>query len=222
MKVLASLRLLACLGLALAAPCYSAYAQKSGEKRARTQTISRQVIIEDADVTLAAVEAGFETVLPGIPKPRLIKGDSSVGKPDVMQYDLHNPGESYSIRYADYNFTVADPAKLKFFYDLVKQTYFDRARQEQGIPEAVLLSEKDIFMDGKPGRELIITWNKRVIWFRSFLIQQRLYQLFYSAAMKRQSSAETIRLREKKATKFFNSFIITKLPPPLPAPANNH
>jgi hypothetical protein len=222
MKVLASLPLTACLILALAALCHSAYAQKGGTKRARTPTGPGEITAKNEEINLADIEGGFEVLIPGIPERRLIKGIPSVEKPDVHQYDLHNTGESYSVRYADYNFTVTDPAKLKIVYDLVKQEYFDRAKQEQGIPEAILLSEKDVFLDGKLGRELVIAWNKRVIWFRFFLIQQRIYQLFYSAATGRQSAAATIRLREKKAARFFNSFIITNPPPPLPAHANNH
>jgi hypothetical protein len=221
MKVPASLRPAACLFLALAAVCHPARAQKRGAGRNQTPDVRAPIVVVNADVLVKAEEEGFEAVFPGVPERRLIKGDPAVEKPDSVQYDLHTKGEFYSARSADYNFTVTDPAKLKVVYELVRQAYFDRARQEQGTPEAVLLGEKDVFLDGRPGKEWVISWNKRVIWLRSFWIQQRLYQLFYTTPAGRQSLAATIKQKEAKAAEFFDSFKVTKLPPPLNAPANH-
>ena len=76
-----------------------------------------------------------------------------------------------------------------------------------------------MLLDGKPGREFVISMGEIILRARAALVQQRLYQLHYMtpAGQKAQAAAR----QEKRAVGFFDSFKITRPPPPLSAPANN-
>ena len=203
--------------VALSSLPYPTCAQ-GGKESAQQKTIQRKVIVENADVTLSAKDEGFEVIVPGVPEKYLSKGDPSIEKPDEIEYDLTNGKDYYSIRHADYDFIVTDPLKIRKLYDLVKQTYFESGRRDIG-ETPTLISEKDVYLGDKLGRELIVTVNKRVVWFRSFLIQQRLYQLFFSTPLERKTVATVMKEKGAVAAKFFNSLKITRLPPPLkPSP----
>ena len=130
----APLRLAACLLLALAAPCHPARAQGGGKAGSQQPGGRDPIVVRNTDVVIKGEEEGFEAVFPSAPTRRLFKGDPAVEKPDVVQYDLRAPGEFYSVRVADYNFAVTDPAKLAKFYELVKQEYLERASRLHAGP----------------------------------------------------------------------------------------
>ncbi|HJU55847.1 MAG TPA: hypothetical protein VJ715_14785 [Pyrinomonadaceae bacterium] len=107
--------------------------------------------------------------MPGTPS--LVAGDMDTGSGNVFstRYTLETPTAGYIVGYTDLPVAADDPAKIKQAMDISRENLLKDGTK--------LLSEKDIVLDGYPGRELILHGEGVVYRMRSYYVKTRHYQV---------------------------------------------
>lgn len=108
-------------------------------------------------------------MMPGTPS--LVAGDMETGSGKVFstRYILETASGSYIVGYTDFPAAIDDPAKIKQAMDISRENLLKDGTK--------LLGEKDIVLDGYPGRELLLHGEGMVGRIRSYMVKTRHYQL---------------------------------------------
>jgi len=139
-------------------------------------------------------EGGFSILMPGTPGEKIQKVDMKIGekyvKINMYMFLLQRPGFSYMVVYND--MPQWNPEDVDFILD---------SGRDRGIVslKGKLLKEKDIWIDGHPGREIKIVGADGFIYFsRMYLVKYRFYQVSVTTLGEDASSPNVAR--------FLNSF----------------
>lgn len=159
---------------------------------------------ETAWKTFAPPEGGFSILMPGQPvkSGRLIQ---SAG--DLLPYftfTLRTAMAEYMAGYLDFPLALTEPGDLK--------TYYDGSRdQMKEILPFKLATERDIYLEGRLGREMIFESEQDIIKARLLLVNRRLFQVLILTRKYQNSPPAIIRFYESTIHKFLDSFKVTDL-----------
>lgn len=140
----------------------------------------------------------FSVLLPGTPTERIQPRDSPVGNLEVHDFIL-NTSAYYNIRYIEYQSNLEESGDVKASLDSIIN---------EGIKQAggALLEEKDISLDGHPGRFVTVkAGGSYVMRINSYVVGNRIYQI--SITMKEAGVPKAIaKFHDETAAKFLGSF----------------
>jgi hypothetical protein len=145
----------------------------------------------------ASQEGRFKVLMPGTPKQGKAETESDFGK-GVLHMNTVQAGRTmYGANYCDF------PAKIKKVP--IKQVLDSSRDGAVANLEGKLVSEKDIKLDKRPGREVQIevAGGKPLFRARVYLVEQRLYQVVVFGTKEAATS--------KKADKFLDSFKLAEM-----------
>jgi hypothetical protein len=154
-----------------------------------------------------STEGEFKVSFPAAPEPGKITGPLAEGVMAKATFQAMLPGKAFLVRYEDRsNFPeIMEPHLLKDLYDTVRDSQVKAAN-------TTLISEKDIAIGDRIGREIRLSTSGVELTNRIFLVAGRFYQVITSMAGNIANEKSTV--EEQK--KFFDSFVITR---PIPAAA---
>ena len=130
---------------------------------------------------------GFSVMIPGKPDESTRKLDTPRGKIDLHLFTAQKSNRAYIVSYSDYP------------DEMVKQNspekILDGSRDGQVRSMGKLILEKNISLDGNPGRELVVEGktsdgHDASSKTRIFLVGNRLYQVIFAAPKGEASSSE--------------------------------
>jgi hypothetical protein len=143
-------------------------------------------------------EGRFKVLFPGIPHQTFKENDTPNGKVKTTIFDVALTEDYFEVRYGDF---LAEPDvnqnDLKSYYDFIRDNTLK-------LQPSTLLSERDISLNGKQGRELVINFNETYIKYRLFLIGRRMFQ----ASIRVKISRKDDPIFQDRANKFLDSFQI--------------
>ncbi len=161
---------------------------------------------------LAPAGGGFSILIPGTAAETTTPIKTAGGELQNHVFTMETPLAAYIISYIDFPEPVTDPAAIKHMLD---------SGRDGGLASAnaTLRNEKDIKIDGHPGREWVMgVQGKFVAHARAYWVKQRLYQaLIIMVDAPADASPATLKVRADATAKFFDSF--TLAPPAAPAGA---
>ena len=154
---------------------------------------------------------GFTVLMPGTPTSTVEGVDTALGKIPQVHFTLETGTAAYLVNYADFPVSSDDPARVSRALDAGRDTML----AEQ--PGTKLLSEKEIVLDGHPGREWVFRDDPNVLIVRAYFVKGRLYNLLIGASYNvafnsgRPSADPRDRtdLFERISAKFLDSFKLT-------------
>jgi TonB family protein len=140
----------------------------------------------------------FTVLLPGTPTEKVQSRDSPVGTLDVHDFTLIT-SYYYGVTYIEYPPNVEEGGDVKAFLDSVIGA---------GVKSVggTLLEEKDISLDGHPGRFVRVqAGNGYVMRIRSYVVGNRIYQI--GITMREADAPQAIaKFHDETAAKFLDSF----------------
>jgi hypothetical protein len=198
-----------CLMLALC--CAPVRAQRRGGKRPPAPVKKPIELIARVEPDTSLEEGGFKANFPDVPRRSVSRNETGLGSPDIIEYTLDWGEVQYLVDFQDYQVSITDPSQLKASYD--KQSQFMRNN-----PVFKIVRERDVTLDGRPGREVVVELEGNIFWMRRFIFNQRNYKVEFVVAKDGKDTASIVNKWEKKATEFLDSFKVVKLPPPPATP----
>ena len=145
--------------------------------------------------TLKSTDENFMISLPSEPKQETTNGKNPFGNGNHI-YSLQNNDISYTISYSAFD-SPPDPKDTKRILDIARDLVLM-------VTNGKLLSDKDIALDNRPGREVKIQKDKKLWTLRAYLVRERMYQLVTTEPKTKDGSPET--------AKFFDSFKLLAVP----------
>jgi hypothetical protein len=142
--------------------------------------------------------ARFSVLLPGVPSEEVRKLETALGQLDMHAIYLHSAAD-YAIFYADYPQRLEDSRKSKQALD---------GGRDEGVKnvQGRVLEEKDITLEGHPGRYLRIeAANGLTIRSKLILVDNRLYNLA-AFTYDKGAPAAILKFHAEIASKFLDSF----------------
>jgi len=154
-------------------------------------------------------EGSFEVAFPGTPAIITIPQDTPLGRLLIHVYVVRTTVAEFGISYIDVPAATAEPQFVKDF--------LDGGRDQMVRDGAVVISEKDMSLNGIKGRDLLVTVDGTIGHNRFFLIKGRLYSLSIATTPQtafksgKPSSTESERtdFYQTISGRFFGSFKIT-------------
>ena len=146
-------------------------------------------------------EAGFKILFPGTPKISSVDVMTAPIKRTNHRFEVSLSRGYFAVHFSDHptlpNF---DKDGLKADYDFLKNSFVKSANAE-------IISEKEIYLGKKPGREVIFKLKDEAIIDRFFLIDKRLYQNIVSISY----SDLDNKIMQEELKKFFDSFELMEI-----------
>lgn len=140
-------------------------------------------------------EGRFKILFPGIPRQTFKENDTQAGKAKTTIFELPLSEDYFEIRYGDF---PAEPDvnqnDLKPYYDFIRDNTLR-------LQQSTLLSERDISINGKLGRELVTNYNGTYIRHWLFLIGRRMYQASTRVEISRKDDSQI----QERSNKFLDS-----------------
>lgn len=147
---------------------------------------------------LVSDEGRFSVLFPGIPKQSLREVDTPNGKAKSPKFDVFLPDGIFSVRYGDLPFEPnVNPNDLKSYYDSIRS---DTLKAQP----ATLISERDVWINGKLGRELVVELDGTYSMYRFILNGKRIYQANTVVKISRKDDPTA----QAMSNKFLDSFQI--------------
>jgi hypothetical protein len=112
-------------------------------------------------------------------------------------YSVENNNISYTISYSCFDAPIIDSKEVKRILGLSR----DMVRI---VTNGSVVSDKEIDLEGFPGREVRIEKDKRLWILRAFIVRERMYQLMTTQPKAKEESRETV--------KFYESFKLLSRP----------
>lgn len=192
---------------ALVAGSFAAAAHAQADPPPPPRPVAPQPAVEETPAAwkkLAPAGGGFTALIPGTASEQTTPIKFAGGELTNHIFALETPLAAYIVSYADFPQEIADPEAIKRMLD---------GGRDSGLAStsATLRNERDIKIDGHPGREWVMAAEgKFVATARAYWVTRRLYQtvMVVSDAVPNPPAA-TVRLREAAAAKFLNSFALT-------------
>lgn len=147
-------------------------------------------------------EGKFKATFPVIPTKSVKETDLGSGKLQTIRFEvsLAKPEIYFGVLYADFpNAPIMNQDALKTNYDTVRDGFSKAANTK-------LISERDVWANGKLGRELVLNIEDGIVIYRTYLIEKRQFQLITST----NSSLMKDREIKKSIDKFLDSFQPTR------------
>lgn len=145
-------------------------------------------------------DAGFSVSMPGKPTASNQEVPTASGQIINHLYMLQLEQSVYIVTYADFPRPTSDPAMIKAMLDRAR----DSATKATG---GELKDEKEIKLDGNPGREWFVRFPSSLARARAYWVRnQRLYQAIVMMPEGKDADAE--RAREAMMAKFLDSFAL--------------
>ncbi len=150
-------------------------------------------------------EGHFTILFPGKPREYVQPPDTKAGRLEKRIYALETALATYIVAYDDLAPFSADPATIKQMLD---------SGRDQAIAseKGKLLEEKNISLDGHPGREIVAETPEGILKTRVYVVRQRLYQIILFTPSSQMRSKESGQLDQSMTHKFFESFRLTIKP----------
>lgn len=154
-------------------------------------------------------EGAFKVGLSARPKRRVNQLEQPFGKSDFIIYSLPTRFAHYAVTYFDTPAIVTGEAYRALNLE----------RQKQGILTKIkgskLLSERKAKMSGFEGMEYKFSQNGNTTLMRVIFVKQRLFRvLITTRGIDGKLGKRTARFNRTLRKKFFDSFVVTKLPEP--------
>lgn len=148
-------------------------------------------------------EAGkFKATFPGIPKEDIEELDAKLGKRYTHWTEVLLPHKQFAVSYTDYqSLPGMNQEQLKANYDNLRDLMLTQSNIK-------LVSERELWLKGRLGRELIFNGPNAVATSRMFLIGNRLYQAITTIEMPLTENEEA----KKEAIRFLDSFQFDESP----------
>ena len=154
-------------------------------------------------VEFSSVEGGFTVWMPGEPAEEPIpkEAQEKLQKAGMsVQMFIHATPKNFSftVFYSDMEGDFSEPKAKEKFLDGV------RSGQVKGAGEgSKLVSEKAIWLDGHPGRELLIRTPTLIIRARAYVVGNRSYQIIFTTPL-------NVTDKKNDCETFFDSFKLIK------------
>ena len=145
--------------------------------------------------------AGFTVLVPGKPSHQEQPTQTGLGRIVNHVYVLEAGGAVYMMSYADFPEPVTDPQTIKAMLDGAR----DNALAKTG---GRLKEEKEIKLDGRPGRDWFVGFPGGLARARAYWDTQRFYQQVVLMSEGKDAAAES--RREATMRKFLESFALTR------------
>jgi hypothetical protein len=146
--------------------------------------------------TVKSTEENFLVSMPDIPKQRRTRISGPLGKGHHI-YKLEHNGITYTVSNSVFEKAPTQPEEIKQTLDFARDLLVT-------LSSGKLLVDKDISLDGFPGRQIRVEKGKKVWTLRAYVVKTRMYQLMTTEQKGKEQSAE--------AEKFFQSFAFVSRP----------
>ena len=118
-----------------------------------------------------SVEGKFKVMFPDIPKKSNKEIVGKLGKRQSYSFEVSSTPTAFAVTYQDLpNLPTTNQDSLKFLHDNLR----DKALKETN---SKLISGREIWLDGKLGRELIVTIDNQILTNRMYFVGNRQFQL---------------------------------------------
>jgi TonB family protein len=157
----------------------------------------------------SSTEGGFKILMPGTPSLTTQEIVSDLGMPlTVRFYQLSTTTSFFMVTYADFPFQSDEVDVVRKLLDGGRDNMLAK---DKGIK---LISEKEMTLDGAPGREMFVQQKDFIIRSRSFFVKGRFYQiafgtlqsLVFKTGQLSLNPQDRTELYEATANKFLDSF----------------
>ena len=148
-------------------------------------------------------EGRFVVSFPGKPKAQSQTINTSAGKFKSKTHILKSNIASYMVSYFDLPLASDDPATSKVLLDGGRDTALANMKGK-------LKSEKEITLEGYPGRHTVAEIDGGVINARTYVVKNRIYQVMVVTPVFEDMSAEGVELFNSFVDKFLDSFELAK------------
>ncbi len=143
-------------------------------------------------------EGRFKVNFPGAPRQSFKEIDTQAGKAKTTIYSVALTEDYFEVRYGDFPAEPdVDRNNLKSYYDFIRDNTLK-------LQSSTLLSERDLSLNGNPGRELVINFNENYTIYRFFLIGNRIFQTTTRVGISRKDDPQI----QERSNKFQDSFQI--------------
>jgi hypothetical protein len=143
-----------------------------------------------------STEENFTVSMPSEPKQERTSGRGPFGSGHHI-YSLESNGISYTVSNSLFESPPTQPKDVKRIFDFARDLVLT-------VTNGKLLSDKDIYLESFPGREVRIEKNKRIWTLRAYIVKGWMYQLMTTEPKAKEQSPDT--------TKFFDSFKLLAAP----------
>lgn len=143
-------------------------------------------------------EGRFKVTFPDTPRQSFKENETQAGKVKTTIFSAALTEDYFEVRYGDFPAEPdVDRNNLKSYYDFIRDNTLK-------LQPSTLLSERDLSLNGKPGRELVINLNETYTKYRLFLIGNRIFQTTTRVGISRKDDSEV----QERSNKFLDSFQI--------------
>lgn len=143
-----------------------------------------------------STEENFMISIPSEPKQERNNHKGPFGNGHHI-YSVESNNISYTISYSSFDSPITDSKEVKRILGLSR----DMVRM---VTNGSVVSDKEIDLEGFPGREVRIEKDKRLWILRVFIVKERMYQLTTTQPKAKAESSETV--------KFYESFKLLSRP----------
>lgn len=144
-----------------------------------------------------STEENFTISMPGEPKQERNSARGPFGNGHHI-YSIESNDTSYTISNSVFDNPPAQPKDIKRILDFARDLVLM-------VTSGKLLSDKDISLDGFPGREVRIEKEKKLWTLHAYVVKGRMYQLMTTEPKAKEQSPD--------AARFFDSFKLLAPPP---------
>ena len=137
-----------------------------------------------------STEENFTISMPGEPRQERNSGRGPFGNGHHI-YSIESNGVSYTVSNSVFENPPTQPKDIKRVLDFARDVVLT-------VTSGKLLSDKDISVEGYPGREVRIEKDKKVWTLHAYVVKGRMYQLMTTEPKAKEQSPDT--------AKFFDSF----------------
>ncbi len=149
--------------------------------------------------TFVSPEGGFSVSMPGTPVKagELLTSDS--GPLAHYSHTLKTSMAEYGVSYSDFPYAINEPEQIKSSFDSGRDALLADMKLR-------LTSERDITIDGFPGRQIVAESETYAFHDRFLAVNKRLYQVVIVVPKGKQKPTELARFYDSTVDKFFGSF----------------
>lgn len=179
----------------------SLFAQKSAGSQPEPPPPPAAEYNEKSWKTFTSSEGGFSVLMPGQPvkSGELLKSESGGGPLTYYTFNLKTGVAEYGVAYSDFEFVMSDQNIARLAYDGGR----DNLLKQHSLK---LVEEKDIYIDGFLGRQIIAEGKNFIFHDRMVAVNKRFYQAMIVTRNYKTSPPAISKFYETTVNKFLNSF----------------
>jgi|SRR5882724_4278908 len=146
--------------------------------------------------TFKSTDENFIVSMPAEPEQEWTKGNSPLGNGHHI-YNLDQQNLSYTVSYSELDAAPKDQKDIKRIFDISRDMVL-------AVRQGGLKGDKEIALDGFPGREVRIEVGKELVILRIYVVKNRIYQLMTSQPKTKSENPDIL--------KFYDSFRLIRKP----------